>query len=384
MITSNDGLQHVLATDVKSAALLVLDTEFIRERTYYPQLALIQIGGLRADGYEFYHLLDPVALNKDELRNFFMEWNRLSIPTVIHAAQADQECLWYALDLTIQNVFDTAVAAGLLGIGDSVSLVRLAREFAGVELQKGYTRANWMMRPLDENLLNYALDDVRYLPTIYKNMYRSLQGFGRHEWVFTLSGEYSKPEVLEISPEVLAKRILKNNVVDSDVYRALLGLCKLREARAQKEDLPRKRIATDELLYDLAKARPANIDQLKMFRALSSSEIKYAADDWLKALSDPEFADREYHVQEVFDLSDDDKIRVDFLELMMKVLARQRRIIPKYLASKSQMTKLVYLLNEKSLQQALIESFSESQLLLLGDDLTKIIDGRLALAFRKI
>jgi len=165
---------------LKTHDWIVIDTEFIRERTYYPQLCLIQI----AAGEQM-ACIDPIAL--EDMSELFEVLNDPNIIKVFHAAQQDLEILYFASGKVPAPIFDTQPAASILGIGDQIGYAGLVEQTLGVSLAKAESRTDWSKRPLSKAQLDYAIDDVRYLQQMYPMLRAKLQAGGRLGW---LNGDF--------------------------------------------------------------------------------------------------------------------------------------------------------------------------------------------------
>ena len=145
--------------------MIALDTEFIREKTFWPELALIQIASDREAW-----LVDPLAFNREELKAFLESLNRPELTKIFHSAFGDQECLFTSCGVTLTPSFDTAEGAALLGMGDSIGLFELIRVVLKIKIPKALTRTYWLKRPLNQEMKEYALADVQYLVEIARQL----------------------------------------------------------------------------------------------------------------------------------------------------------------------------------------------------------------------
>ncbi|NBT59598.1 ribonuclease D [bacterium] len=179
-----------------------VDTEFIRETSFFPRIALIQISGR-----EKTFLVDPVVLDKKALEPLLELLVRESTLKIIHASHADQECLFWAYGIVAKPVLDTSVAAALCGMGDSIGLQKLLRETLGVYVSKGRARAKWLARPLTPELLHYAEQDVAHLVSLGEKLKEVLDSYQRWEWALEESEVH--PNIFEVSPQELASKMAK-------------------------------------------------------------------------------------------------------------------------------------------------------------------------------
>ncbi|MBS0387797.1 MAG: ribonuclease D [Proteobacteria bacterium] len=240
-------------------AVLGLDTEFMRERTYYAQLCLLQLG---TDGLAV--CVDPLALpSLDSLRPLFAAPAPLKI---LHAARQDLEVL-EPIAGTLRNVFDTQVAAALVGFPAQVGYADLVREILGVELHKSQTRTDWSRRPLSAAQLDYALDDVRHLPPLHARLSERLEQRGRRSW-FDEEMAGIGGESFAIDPEQAWLRIKTFADLDPDRQRLAQQLAAWRELRAMSADRPRGWILPDAALRDIVLQVPRSAAALERIREL--------------------------------------------------------------------------------------------------------------------
>jgi ribonuclease D len=249
--------------------MVAIDTEFIREKTYYPQLALIQIATDR-EGW----LIDPLAFSAGQMEPLVKILGDKNILKVLHSAYGDQECLFFSYGITAQPTLDTFEAASLLGYGESVSLRDLIHKTLQIKIPKFLTRTNWLKRPLNEEMELYAMADVQYLVSIARTLTGQLESLGRLSWAYELSRQWENPAVYQPNGATLAHRLAKSGKVSTRNYPVFQDLLEWREARAQKIDIPRRRICDDETLMNIANARPGNLDQLRKFRGIQASEVE--------------------------------------------------------------------------------------------------------------
>lgn len=250
-------------------AQIAYDTEFIRETTFYPKLEILQIAGA-----EQVWIIDAQAFNKTQLKPLLEIFLDPGVLKIVHAAHGDQECMWAAYDHLPTPLFDTAIGASLLGFGENVGLSKLLKQTVGVDLMKGYTRTNWSKRPLPDEILQYAALDVQYLVEVKEYLFKKLEKENRVDWALKLSSKYSDERVYDVPPEELTKKIAHSGKFNLKDYGVLLELVRWREARVRELNVPRRWLADDGVLLDLAKIKPKTEEQLKSFRGLSKSEHK--------------------------------------------------------------------------------------------------------------
>lgn len=245
---ADDAIEHV-ARD----SAIGLDTEFMRERTYFAELCLVQIsgtGGLAC--------VDP--LGTKGLERF---WKRLgSVDWVVHAARQDLEVLWQTARILPKSLFDTQVAAGLAGHPPQTGYAGLVKAMFDVELPKTHTRADWKRRPLRRELLEYAAEDVEYLLPLKDALAESLDTQGRLEWARADSALLLEPKLYEPDPANAIDRLKGARNLRGRRRNAAALLATWRERRAIDRNKPRQWIVRDSVLLDIAWRLPSSLRQL--------------------------------------------------------------------------------------------------------------------------
>ncbi len=242
LLIQPDQIQ-ALASRLQHAPTLALDTEFIRERTYFPKLALVQIG----DGHEE-SLVDPVALPEPGALRPLLEGGTLKL---MHSPGEDLQAFLHGWNLSLNPIFDTQLAAALTGFGAGKSYQSLVAELLDVHLEKGETRSDWLRRPLSDSQCRYAAEDVQYLHALYEKLDAELTRLGRREWLFedcaraaaSATGDH------DTHPHLASRNAQRMNREGQARLRRLLLW---REARARSADRPRGWILDNELLTPLA------------------------------------------------------------------------------------------------------------------------------------
>ncbi|MDQ7074763.1 MAG: ribonuclease D [Gammaproteobacteria bacterium] len=268
-----------LCQQLHDAPWIALDTEFLREKTYYPQLCLLQLGTT-----EITACIDPLALpNLDPLLPLFDNPN---ITKIFHAGSQDLEILFQLNGRLPSPLFDTQIAAPLLGHNEQIGYANLVNEVLGVQLEKAHSRADWTRRPLPEAQINYAADDVIYLGQIYKKLQQQLQQKDRLQWLdddfqaLTDTGRY------QIDPNTIWQKLRGLERLKGESLSIAQQLCIWREEQAQKKNLPRKWLLKDEVVLDLALQKPNNQIELGHIRGLTDRFVKQTGKVLLKLLSE--------------------------------------------------------------------------------------------------
>ena len=257
-----DGLCRTLM----ARKVIAVDTEFIREKTYWPQLCLIQV----SDGERDY-CIDPLAPGMD--LSPFLEV--LACPDVLklfHAARQDIEIFFHINHKIPSPVFDTQVAGMVIGLGDSVSYQGIVNIFLHVQITKEMRFSDWSKRPLSEAQIKYALNDVHYLIPAYEKIRAVLEKKNRASWMkdemqILLNPETYAPDLMQLW------RKIKINTKKPLVLKTLQVLTAWREMDAQRADKPRRSMLKDDALIELAMARPTSMEALKSLRGMSSGHF---------------------------------------------------------------------------------------------------------------
>ncbi|HTQ36410.1 MAG TPA: ribonuclease D [Steroidobacteraceae bacterium] len=263
---SDQPAVDALADRLATAPWIALDTEFLRERTYRPQLCLLQLA------------TPDEALCVDPLADIRLEALRPALaggtaPKILHAARQDLEVLWPVFG-AIAPLFDTQVAAALTGLPAQIGYSELVRRLLGVELPKGQTRTDWSKRPLSEAQLTYAIDDVAHLAPLRERLLEQLARLGRLSWLEEELAGLAHEERLFIDPDKAHERLRWSAELDADRTRLLQRLAGWRERRAAEKNRPRSWILDDAALRALALSAPRDATQLARIGELAPGFIE--------------------------------------------------------------------------------------------------------------
>jgi ribonuclease D len=244
-----------------SHPFVTVDTEFLRETTYYPLLCVAQMASP-----DEAVVVDPLAPDID-LAPFFALMADEKVMKVFHAARQDIEIVWHRAKLIPHPIFDTQVAAMVLGYGDSISYDQLVQRITGDALDKSHRFTDWTRRPLSEAQLSYAISDVTHLRDVYLALVDDLGRRGRVDWVQEEMHILTSPDTYRMDPENAWQR-LKTRVRKPKELAVLIEVAAWREREAQARDVPRSRVLKDEVVADIAVHAPTTIDKLKNLRSL--------------------------------------------------------------------------------------------------------------------
>lgn len=251
----------LLCEQIKKETWLALDTEFLREKTYYSKFCLLQIATP-----EWVVCVDPIAL--PQLDTLFEVIYDPGIVKVFHSCRQDLEIFHQITGKLPSPVFDTQVAAPLLGFQDNPGYAMLVSSFLNVNLNKAHTRADWSKRPLTEEQIQYAADDVIYLCQIYQVMTQKLAELGRSDWLVHDFAELENPELYLVAPEKAWLKIKGKNKLTGKQLSVVQALAEWREKTAQAENRPKNWLLRDEIVFDIAKLQPETQAQLGEVRGI--------------------------------------------------------------------------------------------------------------------
>lgn len=260
-ITDTDSLADACA-EMAKAEFVAVDTEFMRETTFWPKLCLIQAAGGAREV-----LIDPLAEGLD-LAPFWALMRDEAVLKVFHACRQDIEIFFHqGGELIPAPMFDSQVAAMAVGLGDSISYDNLVRALLGQGVDKGSRFTDWSRRPLSDKQATYALADVTLLRDLFPILRQKLQDVGREAWLAEEMKTITNPDTYRMAPEDAWKR-LKLRKTTPKWLAALKAAAEWRETEAQTRDIPRNRIIKDDGLYEIAHAAPVTTEELAPLRAV--------------------------------------------------------------------------------------------------------------------
>ena len=333
-ITDNKEL-HEIVNQFQSAPFLAVDTEFMRERTYYPQLCLVQI----SDG-AIAVAIDPLAKGLD-LKPLWTLMRDKKIVKVFHAGQQDMEIFLHQMGQLPAPIYDTQLAAMVCGLGDQVGYDKLVKALLDDEIDKTSRFTDWSKRPLSNRQIAYALDDVIYLAQLYPLMKKRIADDGRTDW---LDEEYAKlndPATYVTAPNDAWQRLKIRNM-RPPALRRLMHLAAWRETEAQQRDLPRNRVLRDETLIDLAGSNPKKLAVFSTIRNFPGGKDGKLAPPILKILRkvaimpDSDLPAPILHTQ----VKKPPVAIMEMLRVLLKHVAEEKNIAPRLIASADDLERL--------------------------------------------
>jgi ribonuclease D len=371
-ITTTDELRDHCGA-LAAHPFVAVDTEFMRETTFWPKLCLIQ---LAAPGLEA--IVDPLAEGLD-LAPFFTLMADDRVTKVFHAARQDIEIVHIKSGQVPAPVFDTQVAAMVCGFGDSISYVNLVKRITGRDLDKSSRFTDWSRRPLSDRQLVYALGDVTHLRDVYLHLRTELERSGRTHWLDEEMAALTDPATYAAEPDAAWKR-LKLKVRNRKALGVLMDLAAWRERIAQAQDVPRARVLRDEALYDIANQQPTDVSRLAELRTLSdgfarSARAKEIIDAVKRGLArDPKEIPP---LPQGPSVSSEAGAMVDLLRVLLKAAAGRHGVAPRLIADTEDLERIAV---EREPDIGALKGWRRE---LFGEDALRLKRGDLALGMRK-
>lgn len=371
VITTTAALSAATARFARHPYVAV-DTEFLREQTYWSKLCLVQLAGP-----EDSVIVDPLAPQID-LKPLWALMADERVMKVFHAARQDVEIVWKEAGLIPKPLFDSQVAAMVCGFGEGISYVNLVKRITGADLDKSSRFTDWSRRPLSERQLTYALGDVTHLREVYQALNEELKRSGRSSWLDEEMAVLTSPSTYETKPEDAWKR-LKTRVKSRRALAVLVELAAWRERLAQAQNVPRVRILRDEALYDIANQMPTDPSKFGELRTLSegfgrsarSREVVEAVKRGLaRDLTGVSFDRGGTSV------SPEALAIVDLLKVALKAAAARHKVAVRLIADSEDLERIA---TEKNPDLPVLRGWRRE---LFGEDALAIKEGRLALMVR--
>jgi ribonuclease D len=324
---------------VRHEEFLTLDTEFIRERTYYPQLCLIQ-----AAGDNHFVAIDPLAegLDLTPFLDLLRNPNQLK---VFHAGSQDMEIFFQLMGTVPTPLYDTQIAAMVCGFGEQIGYESLVRELCnGAALDKGSRFTDWAKRPLSDRQIKYALEDVTYLRDVYRALRDRIHAGGRDAWIAEEMAEFADPKKYQADP-MEAWRRLKFKSRQPEYLNILRTVAAWRERRAQQRDLPRQRVMRDEIVVQLAALAPESVEDLGELRGGLTGQISNEAQAQLvEEIMAAKLAPKEtfpHAPKRSPDVSARASSLLDVMRLLLAQACEEHHVASKLVADKEDLTGLI-------------------------------------------
>lgn len=309
---------------------LTIDTEFLRDKTYYSKLCLVQLSGPDIDAVA----LDPIEHDLD-WAPFHDLMNNESVVKVFHAARQDLEIFYQLTGKIPHPIFDTQVAAMVCGYGDSIAYNKLVHDVTGNALEKNAQFTDWSRRPLSKKQMNYALDDVTYLREVYETLNARLKKQKRDGWLKQEMDILTNPETYEIPLDTVWKRI-KIRSDKPEVLAILRDLAIWREETARNRNIPRNRVIKDEALADIAIYRPKDSEGLSRIRNVPKDMTRgEKAKKLLNIVHKAQKSDKDTwpRLKKGTPLPKEAAPTVEMLKLLLKINCSEADVAPKLIAN---------------------------------------------------
>ncbi len=368
MYIDNQESLEAFVERARSSSVLAIDTEFLREKTYYARLCLLQ---LATD--EEVAIVDPFAV--DDLHVLVPLLSDPGIVKLFHAGGQDLEILYREVGMLPEPIFDTQVAAALLGHTQQIGYGALVHSICGVNLKKVDSYTDWSRRPLSESQLDYAADDVAYLPGIYREMCAMLDERGRRDWLAPDFAELSDPARYEADPRQRFRRLKRVSSLSRRQLSAAREVAAWREEQAARRDVPRKWVITDEQIVEACKREARTIDELFMVRGmrekLPTRDARAVAALVARGLDAPQ---DEWPVLDRASKSEPNvDAQLDLMEAVVRLRARENGIALQTLASRDDLARLARGYRDD------VDGLRGGRRSMVGEELLELLAGRLAL-----
>jgi len=373
IITTTLALR-ALCKELAEDGFIAVDTEFMREQTYWPELCLIQLAGSKHEA-----IVDPLAADID-LEPFFALMANPSVLKVFHAARQDVEIVFHRSGIIPMPLFDTQIAAMVCGFGDQVSYEQIVRKLAKAQIDKSSRFTDWSRRPLSDKQLAYALSDVTHLRTVYEKIKVELDHSGREPWLEEELAILSSPDTYIMSPTDAWKRI-KLRLRSRKQLAVLMGVAAWREREAQSRNVPRNRVIKDDALAEIATQIPVTQEALAELRALprgyAKSRIGEAILAAVKAGLDVDHKSLPQPDGRPDELTESAQAAAEVLKLALKIVSEREGIAPKLIASSADIEAVA------ANDAAPVPLMSGWRRGLFGDVALELKSGRAVIGFRK-
>jgi len=371
LITTTDELAAVCARMAKHPFVTV-DTEFLRETTYYPLLCVAQLASP-----DEAVVVDALASGID-LAPLFALLTDENVLKVFHAARQDIEIVWNMAKAIPHPIFDSQVAAMVLGYGDSISYDQLVQRITGAQLDKSNRFTDWTRRPLSDAQLSYALSDVTHLRDVYLKLAADLAKRQRADWVEAEMGVLTSPDTYRMEPERAWER-LKSRVRKPKDLAVLIEVAAWREAEAQTRDVPRSRVLKDDVVGDIATQAPTTIERLGSLRSLPKG---FERSRWGEAIVDAVKRGLERDTKslprlERFRAAPNAAATVELLKVLLRMTAERHGVAAKVIATVDELDRIA------ADDNADVPSLKGWRRELFGEKALALKHGKLALSIEK-
>ena len=376
LITTTQGLEKAVSQLSKSDFVTV-DTEFIRETTFWPELCLIQMASPDTTA-----LVDALAPDID-LSSFFALMADKAVVKVFHAARQDIEIVFHLGNLIPEPVFDTQVAAMVCGFGDAISYDQLVARITGVNLDKSSRFTDWRRRPLSDKQLDYALADVTHLRDVYLYLQDRLTSEGRNDWVSEEIRILTARETYDVHPDDAWKR-LKIRLRKPVELAVMQKVAAWRERAARERNVPRGRVIKDDTIQEIAQQQPRDAEALSRLRTIPKGwERSSHANGLVEAINEALSIPKEDlpRLPKQYNAPEGTGAASDVLKLLLKIITEDHGVAPKVVASSDDIDQIAAKGNTAD-----VPALKGWRRELFGEKALQMIEGKIAIKFedRKI
>ncbi|MFM8945953.1 MAG: ribonuclease D, partial [Actinomycetota bacterium] len=329
----NDADLDRLITTLEGHSIVAVDTEFHRERTYFPRLALVQVGWPTADGLRV-ALIDPLACRAERMASLFTSDREF----LFHACQQDLDVLTHAFGSIPKKVFDTQIAAGFLGYS-TPSLANLINAELRLTLPKGDRLTDWLRRPLTDAQKKYAVADVEFLFDLREALVTKLENKGRNDWALDACAEALTKKMGPADPAEAWLKLKDVRALKARSRGVLAALAEWRERRAMASDIPPRQVLADLALHGIAQREPSTIEELSQARGVDHRHVRGAfGQEILEAVRRGRNHPVEMPVPEGEELERHLRPAVTLVSAWVNEVASREQIDPMFLATRSDLT----------------------------------------------
>jgi len=348
---------------LKGSPWLAVDTEFERTQTYFPELCLLQVANA-----DIAAIIDPIAIA--DLDPFFEVLYDKSITKVFHSGHQDLEIFFNLKGSVPTPIFDTQIAAPLLGYAEQIGYAKLVHKLSGVELGKAFTRSDWKQRPLKQGQLEYAINDVTYLGIAYVQFVEKLEKLNRLAWLEKDFSEMTNPDRYQPDPEHIWKKIREAKKLKGKKLAVLQKLAAWREITAREKNRPRNWLIRDDAIVDMAQLLPEDLNALTKIKGLQGKFVKNHGVELLKIIHSAMELSPEplANIRQSEKLTGQQEAMVDALSVIVRLQAQIHEMNPTALASKKELQAFVQNQDESILQSGWRKP-------LIGDALAEFMSG---------
>ena len=363
-----------LCAQAQAEGRFALDLEFIREHSYVPRLALIQMAVSDTCA-----IIDPLEVH--DLAPLLELCKSPQTLKVLHAAGQDTEILHWHAGIISENIFDTQLAAALVGLGDQLSYARLVDQLLGVALSKGESYSDWLQRPLSPAQTAYALDDVRYLLPLHDALRQRLEAMGRTTWLAEECRKFANPALYQRDPQKLFRRIRRSNALSSQGLAILRELAIWRDREARQRDRPPGSVLHDELLVEIARKAPRTLDDLQRLRGFPTRELERSGSTLLELVAQGLAVPENARPQPLHGRGPTpaEELIVKVLEACLKALCAREKLSSAFIASRTDLETLVRRYRQGRLAtegSPILEGWRGD---LVGQELLAVLSGRVSI-----